>query len=276
MKIAIPTDFSELSKVAVLYASKIALKLGAELILVNVVQLDRETRINHDHNFDTILEHKAKNAQQKCLALINQIKKEGKIKLTVGYSIVKGNPLDHAIESYVKLNKIDLIIMATKGAIGLKKIIGSNTASIISNSDVPVIAVPEYAIFRGLKNIVYATDLWDLFDELKYLIPYAELFDSTIHVVHVKTGQDNQKINPEKLLLNIKKKLNYPNINLSLEVNEDILEGISQHMVEVDADLIVMPTHEHTFFEKLFGKSVTRKMAFHTDIPLMTINKESI
>jgi len=43
--------------------------------------------------------------------------------------------------------------------------------------------------------------------------------------------------------------------------------------------LLVMSTHQRTLFDKIFGKSITKKIAFHTKVPLMAFHykkKESI
>jgi len=40
MKILLPTDFSKLSKVAVIYAARMAKKLNAEIVLLHVVFID--------------------------------------------------------------------------------------------------------------------------------------------------------------------------------------------------------------------------------------------
>ena len=44
MKILIPTDFSKLSKVAVLYAANMAKRLGAEIILLHIVYIAASPR----------------------------------------------------------------------------------------------------------------------------------------------------------------------------------------------------------------------------------------
>jgi hypothetical protein len=35
-------------------------------------------------------------------------------------------------------------------------------------------------------------------------------------------------------------------------------------------------THKLDFYEKLFGKSVTRQLAFHSTVPILTFNKTNI
>ncbi len=73
----------------------------------------------------------------------------------------------------------------------------------------------------------------------------------------------------------MKAKFNYPGLSVQVSRNEDILQGIEFYVTEHTADMIVMFTYKHSFFEKLFGKSITRKMAFHTKTPLLSIKKSA-
>ena len=58
------------------------------------------------------------------------------------------------------------------------------------------------------------------------------------------------------------------------KLKAEITDGIDASIADVKADMLTMFTHDLTFLEKLFGKSVTREMAFHTGIPLLTIKKQ--
>jgi hypothetical protein len=40
--------------------------------------------------------------------------------------------------------------------------------------------------------------------------------------------------------------------------------------------MLAMFTHKLDFYEKLFGRSVTRQLAFHSSVPLLTFNKTTI
>ena len=162
--------------------------------------------------------------------------------------------------------------MGTKGATGLTKVlIGSNAAAVINSSDIPVITVPEFARFNNLKHIVYATDILNLNKELKMIVPFAKLFDATIHILHIVSLKSKKKINTKNIV--DKLKIIYPKITFHVAINDQILEEIDEYTADIKADMLVMFTHDLTFFEKLFGKSVTRQMAFHIWIPLLTIKK---
>lgn len=274
MKILLPTDFSKLSKVAVLYAAKLAKKLNAEIVLIHAVFINSPPRAQAALKTNQILDAMIDNAKQDFVYLTNEVKQEAGNKIGISYKIVKGYPVEDVIETFAHNNDIDLIIMGTKGASGLIKVlIGSNATAVIGNSNIPVIAVPEHARFNNIKHIVYASDMLALNKEVKTLIQFAQLFDSFIHILHIVSSNSKKKIDKIKIQNDLISKYNYPHISVHVSLNDDIVEAIDEYIADVKADLIAMFTHKPTFFEKLFGKSVTREMAFHSWIPLLAIKK---
>lgn len=274
MKILIPTDFSKLSKLAVHFAVKMTIKLKAELILLNVVHMDTPPRAAVATKIKGLEDAMVDSAKQDCIQLINDIKSENKGKLNISYKIIKGYPFERVVANFAHHNDISLIIMGTKGAAGLKKIlIGSNATAVINNCDIPVITIPEFARFKSLKNMVYATDLTNLIAEMNSLVPLAKLFDSTIHILHVISSKSETKIDKNKIITDLVSKINYSKITFHILINDDITVGIDEYIVETKADMLAMFTHNLTFFERLFGKSVTRKIAFQSWIPLLTMKK---
>lgn len=72
------------------------------------------------------------------------------------------------------------------------------------------------------------------------------------------------------------KKMKYEKISFHLSKNDAVPEAIDNFMVDRKADILIMFTHKLSFFEKLFSRSVTRKLAFHSYIPMLTFNKDNL
>jgi nucleotide-binding universal stress UspA family protein len=164
--------------------------------------------------------------------------------------------------------------MGTKGATGLRKaVIGSNTASMIAESSIPVLAVPEDASIRTIRNVIYATDLKNLEMELNTLIPYVKQFDCVVHILHiVESGSDIELA--EVRIQEIVAQSGYNNVVTLVTFSPDIDEAIDHYITLSKADMLAMFTHEPTFFEKVFDQSITRKMAFHSKIPLLAFKNK--
>jgi len=273
MKILIPSDFSQLSKVAVHYAAAITKKLKAELVLLNVIFIDAPPRAAVVMKQKTIEDAMADIAKQDSIQLIKELKKVNG-NLNISYEIIRGYPMEDVVEAYTKQNEIDLIIMGTKGASGLAKVlIGSNAAAVINKSTIPVITVPEHAMFNGIKRIVYSSDMQETIPEIQTLIPFAQLFGAEIFILHVISVNSIRKIDTGKIKKDIINKFDFKDVSIHVSINNNITDAIDEFIADVKADMLTMFTHDLTFLEKLFGKSVTRAMSFHTGIPLLTIKK---
>jgi len=273
MKILIPTDFSPLSKVAVQYAVKLGKKLKAELVILSVISLDNPPG-RGVLNVKYLEAKMAENAAEDCARLISEIRSEIKGKINITSQVVKGYPVENVVTNYAQHNDIDLIVMGTKGATGLKKIVlGSNATAVINKSNIPVIVVPEFARFTNFKDIVYATDISNLKDELNTVVSIAQDFNATIHILHIVSPSVEEKLNKNQTLAKLTKAVDYKKITFTVSLHDDAAEGIDEHVMKHKTDLLVMFTQELTFFKKLFGQSVTREIAFLSHVPLLTYKK---
>jgi nucleotide-binding universal stress UspA family protein len=274
-KILVPTDFSEPSKVAVLYAAHLAKNLNAKITLLAVVNLNTATHnvINKQHLLDAMIE----GAQDDAAQLIADINKKLNADIAIHFKWITGFPIHEKIELFVQDHDMDMIVMGTKGATGLKKVlIGSNAAAVIDNSSVPVIAVPDNVTFETIHKIVYATDLININEEIKTIAMFASLFNAEIHVLHVRPTDSINKLDQNEVVADLKKQAKYDNIDFSITHGDHIAEAVEKFTTEQAADLLVMFTHKLDFYEKLFGRGVTRELAFHGHVPLLTFNKTTL
>lgn len=275
MKILVPVDFSAHSKNAAAYAAKMAQKCNAEVVLLNLVFLQAPPHAAelNQQNIEKVM---MANAKQDCLQLTEELKTKNK-KLLVSYEVINDFNLKEVIENYSVHNSIDLIIMGTKGATGLSKVLlGSNTAAVIGNSSIPVIAVPQHARFNGIKQIVYASDMLSIHKELTAVIPIVKKFKAHLQIVHVLQPGSNKRFDKIGLTHELRTKHNYDKLSFSIQLHNDIEDGIAEFISENKCDLLVMFTHNPGFLEKLFGRSSAREMVFETWVPLLTFNKELI
>ena len=269
VNILIPTDFSELSKIAVQYGIKIVNKLGGTITLLHVVNIVRPTRATIRMQLKSFQKDLIKSSTDDLERFAKSFSRQLKTPEPIQIKVVKGVSFNDTVKREAKKLHTGLIVMGTKGAAGLKKyILGSNTASVIEVSHVPVLAVPEDGAFKSFKNVVYATDLKHVQKELKVLIPYLQEFESTVHLLHV-TPSLKEVLKLEKKIEAIIKKAEFSNVVCKVIVNKNVDEAIDYYVNATKADLLTMFTHELSFYEKLFNRSMTRKMAFQSKVPLL-------
>jgi len=273
VNILVPTDLSEVSKTAVQYTLKIVNKLGGTLTLLHVVTIIQPTRATMRLQLKSLEKELLETSREDLEAFVKSISKQIKTEDSIKVKVAKGTSFNDAVKREAKKLRTGLIVMGTKGASGIRKyVLGSNTASVIEVSHVPVLAVPELGEFKSFKNVVYATDLRNVQKELKTLIPYLEKFNSTVHLLHV-TSSLKEVSALEKKIDGIVKKAGITKIICKVIVNKNIDEAIDYYVTESNADLLAMFTHDVSFYEKLFNRSMTRKMAFHSKIPLLAFRQ---
>lgn len=187
---------------------------------------------------------------------------------------VNGNLVD-TLSKMLLEDDIDLIVMGQKGATGAKEVfMGSNTIKVIKKiRDCPILAVPEAQDLKDLDRIVFPTDFTHRIREcqVSLLHELALAWNSRLTVVQVTQENvlgDHQKKNRERL----KEDLKDLDIHFkTVEMKESINASIGAAVQEEKADLNVLIHYTHTFLERLVREPVVKKMAHHSDVPLLVL-----
>lgn len=273
LNILVPTDFSPLSKVASNFAVKIGCQLDGNVTFLHVLTITAPVRVSMHEKMKKLEEDMIRIAERDMHKLIKDVTKNQEVPVPTKSLVVRSSDFVATVNKESKRLRSGLIVMGTKGATGLKKtMLGSNTTSVIQGSHIPVLVVPDKARFKGFHDIVYACDMKDPERELKLLLPYAEKFDSVVHLVHVtSSGKKIEEL--EEKMEKILQKLKAKNVAAVVLVDDNIEAAIEQYMNVNKATLLAMFTHQLTFLERLFDKSMTRKVAFHSSVPLLAFKK---
>ncbi|HZY82568.1 MAG TPA: universal stress protein [Cyclobacteriaceae bacterium] len=268
-KILVPIDFSNASKNASHYAAEIAAQVHAEVDLIHILNINSTSTTLM--NWKKLEEQMISSADQGAEELIASIDKPVKVR----FSRSAGHPFYDVVRSYARDHHEDLIVMGTHGASGIKKaLIGSNAASVINNSPVPVLAIPSGSTFTGIKNILYATSMTNLDTEIKIVAKFAKKFDARITIVHV-SEKGSGKRDYSNLLSILSRIAHYDKLDFVVVEGTNVAESLQNVVEERKPDVIAMFTHELSLYEKIFGKGVTRNVAFNATIPLLAYNKTS-
>lgn len=263
--VLVPVDFSNTSVNALSFAAELCKRAPAALIIVNILQKDED-------------EEEVKN---KLKSIEINLRKFFGSDLMCESSFAHGNFID-TFKKTIAIQKPDLIVMGTKGASGLKKIlIGSNTVKVIENVNTPVFVIPETARFenflnQGKRRIVLATDLAFFKNEhtLNILKEIALLIkESKVRVLNVRP--ENTRLSDEKraersFLLSVFQ----PEIEAHgfTMFSSSVIAGINAYLNEnADTGLVAMMSRDSG---RLIQKHYTREMASHTHLPLLVLHDD--
>lgn len=280
-KFLIPVDFSFYSKKSIDFAVKLSETIPSELILMHVVDIPSGA---HPHAADFIdIEPNAgfKQNEDK-LELIRRSIIETTPNIVVKTILNFGN-VNQTILSTAESEKADFIIMSTIGDSGIKeKILGSKTAYIIGKSTIPVIAIPWDYEWQPLDQLLLATNKYEKPGmALNTFFEIAGLLMSSVHAVTF-TDDDNadaiQYLEAERGIKQFEKVLvkNYKEANLTTAhlVGKNFEESIQQYIRENHIGMLAMITYQKGFWDRLFNPSYTKRMSYHSNIPLLAIPAE--
>ena len=256
-----PIDFSAPSKNAVEYAVNFCKDYQAKLSLIHIKVIGKKTDKEND----------PADVEQKMNAFVEMIYEKYHFKISK-VAIRISSSLKFGIKQEVKENNYDFIIMGTNGEnLTSQMLFGSNTYNIIRKVGLPVLFVPEKAIFCHLSHIVYATDYRNKdIQKIRELIQLTKNESTTISVVHVNERECDAYTSIFELIRDsLKEKYNNPNVKYEQIIHEDVTEGLMEFVNEKNADLLVLLTRKHSLFRKLFEESTTKKISQLAYFPVL-------
>ena len=136
-KILVPVDFSEHSQIPVNRGIAIAREFNAKLEFLHVVEMESHPEF-YTISFEPILKA---NPDLKQHIIKNMIKITGISKEEAAYAVTEGKVYKE-IKKYAENNRIDLIVMATRGKSELEHfLVGSNSERVVRIASCPVLTV---------------------------------------------------------------------------------------------------------------------------------------
>lgn len=277
-KILVPTDFSSTAMKAAVYAAEISKRNKAAVYLLHVIEPITDN-IRQPYPLHERLQEEILNNRMKELEKTQQAITRTYPGISIKIEVVKGLVIN-SILGFTEKQQIDLIVMGTKGATGIKEIfMGSVTAGIIRKAGIPVLSIPEEYQMEEPDGILFATDH---FEEnkafLDKIVELAKLFSASIHIAvfeDTDTAEVADYIKHGRQLAHYMNYLkeNYPGIDLKGELLEgkEFEETVEKYNLKHKVDIISMITYPKGFWERFLKKSATKKMAFHSQIPVLAI-----
>ena len=274
-KILFPTDFSNVSNNAFIYALKLADSINAEIITMHVYNLPQANYVNvseYLHEIYDVTELSAfENYKDEVPVLRHIAEKNNLERVKISHVLILGDLIEE-IQKITKYENIDIIVMGTKGATGLKEtFLGTIATKVMNDVKAVVLAIPERCKYEPVKNLLFITEYQpdDVHSFLK-VKTLSKVFQAHIDCLHVvpehRKNQNNNRKDWEELIENHNIKLHTVTGN---DVEGVILNFIDSHKI----NMIAMRVHHRNFFEKIFEISLSKKLAFHINIPILAIHE---
>jgi len=271
--ILVPTDFSEQSKNALHLASQLAKKLSAEVRLLHVIEQPSGTYFTAvseglndqlDNAFLLSLMEKLKMQMEATVQEHPDIKMDYRIKIGHFY---------RSLVSYMQGNKIDLIVMGTKGISGLDEIlVGSNAEKVVRHVKVPILAIKDRVDLEDIKDIVFGSSLTNRTEKVaSELKTIQKMFNAHLHLVDVNTPNNFfRQAEAEASLQDFIDTYEIKDCDFATYSDVTEEEGILRYAEKIDAHLIAMATHGRTGMMHLLSGSLTEDVINHASRPVLS------
>ncbi len=291
------TDFSDFSNYTIPYGVALAREFDAKLYICHVIDLS-SIAIYGEFQLNPV-------DQQ------NRIKKQAAEQLNdiIGKQAVRWEPLitvGHTADEVSRLvteKKIDLVIAATRGRSGLKRLIlGSVTERLMRVLTCPLLVVhsPEHKFVDPvnqkitLKKILVGCDFSPDSDlAFQHALSLAQEFEADLHLAHViEPSASSELLKPDKLLSEEIDQKWHPRLTerLAAMVPEEarnwctpetqILKGqpyeaLGQYAKANEMDMIVLGVRGHGLVKTLFLGSTTDRVARQAPCPVLSVSTKA-
>jgi hypothetical protein len=65
----------------------------------------------------------------------------------------------------------------------------------------------------------------------------------------------------------------YQSITFRLFESPDVYDGLNKYITEFNIDMVAISMRNRNIFEKLFSRSLTKKMVYHSHIPVLALHE---
>lgn len=273
-KILVPTDLSENANHALRYAMKLGKQTGFdEIFLLNATTVP----VNPGDTLLPVTKLLLEDSQKQMAEFLTEVKSWEDAE---AFDIHIQSSVDDAVSAirdYANKIQPDLIVMGTKGTSGIGEFLfGTVSAAVLEQSDIPVLVIPGDVPFQKISSIAFAADLKNIenMDSLRILKNLCIALQARLHIVHVASNATlNIEESKEKSDL-----LDYFH-GLQLQfhslTSESIYTGIEIFMQDFDLDAIAVLSRRRNFFEKIFHTSMSKRIAYRTFLPLLSMKELS-
>jgi nucleotide-binding universal stress UspA family protein len=189
--------------------------------------------------------------------------------------IAEDTYLADRINPLCREQSIYIVAMGISGKSGLGKLlIGRTTVGIQRTSEFPLLIVPHEALIgSAVTTVVFTTDLKGFpAVQADWLREILGAFRADLHVINIKSEEEeNHYIQNQDTLKGLHDLLNPYDPKFHFLQGEDVTKQILAFSELHHASMIIAVHRKRGFFSGLFHESVSEKLAYNSQIPLLSL-----
>lgn len=180
-----------------------------------------------------------------------------------------------AIHFISRREKIDLILMGSKGTNVIKELLFSNnTSKVINLSTIPVMIIPDNAVFVKPEKLIFASDMTTIprKEEFKLMLDRLAFFNTDLLILNVYKGE---KPDTKEFESYMNTNLETTNHSFHYVQDSDTAQGISNFVKQNDPSILALVGHNGGLLSSLFQHSILNRLAFKAEQPILILNAET-
>ena len=259
--ILVPYDFSDCATDALRVAAKLSRLTGAMLHLVHVYEAMTDFHSsNHRRREDIEL----------------RLDKVPELPFLAGVPMKRFMLRQFGITEMFRneqLKSMDMVVMGSNGARGIRTMVGSNTQRVVRIAPMPVLVIKHIVEDFDVHDLVYASNFTDT-DIKKFdaFLPLVKLFDPKVHLLKVNTpGSFQRSADSYKAIDAFLQRHELRKFSTTIYNDLSVEEGILDFARGIDADMIAMATHGRKGFFHVVNGSVTEDIVNRTSFPVLSV-----
>jgi nucleotide-binding universal stress UspA family protein len=274
-KVLVATDLSKSSKAGIRFAIQLASQQRTKLIFYHVMHTAMPTSFSQE-KFMLFVEEQVRVTTAKLTSFVAAIYRQMGLVAKKPECIVEFKPfVDSAIIEYAVSRRVDFICMSTRGAGIMKRILGTNTSSVLSQSPIPVLAVPHDYRRSRVSHILYASDLTALSEELKQVKKFADASKSRLSVIHYGSALEPSQL--RRNLQRVEKQYRSSRVSFSQEkygLDQSMADQLKEAVKKIKPSVLAVFTkQDKSLLERVFPQSNSEKLSFDSRKPLLVFPK---
>lgn len=268
-----PVDFSAQSENAAIFAGSLAEFYGARLILYHTYEIMIPLS---EYAYPVVSIAEMQNAADYELDLYKN-KVQAKLKRQIDIEIIaENNTLEEGLKKLCDEKKPDLVVIGLSGKNALTRlIVGSNTIKTIHHLTYPVLVVPPKAEFLPVRKIGFACDYKEVIETTPtgLIKKFVRDFNAELHVMNIDNTGGHIPAETITESAYISELLNDCKPEYHIISSADVTTGINWFAEKTKLDWLVVIPKKHKLMEKMFNRSQTKDLIYHSHLPVLCIHE---
>jgi nucleotide-binding universal stress UspA family protein len=195
----------------------------------------------------------------------------------IDIELESGDNFIDRLAAFAHIKSAFMIVMGLTGKTPREqRFSGSNTLKLSEKEVCPVLIVPEDATYTGINNALITSELKSVEDTptllcikkvLQYFKPALHILNiNSNHYISVTDDVREERNKMEVLLAEFNPEFYFMRLY-------DFHESVEVFTRDKNIDLIIIAPRYHNFFERLFKTQHTKKLIYHSKVPVLAVHE---